>query len=208
LVIECQGEKLAAQGLHLGTEIATRAKTLFPKKAIVLIGTSTLIQLPTVLGEILETNGHFRSVLLVGHSNADSLQLSTDDEGFYPWAVVAQWLAPFQPEFLFFAACRAGQSFPVRELFSAIPSLRQVYASPVALYRDQADPLPTLILQLLANRKIDVTAFRILQGANYLGSGGIIYRWTRADFRPGKLLQNVAYSFGAEVLSALHQRRA
>jgi len=75
---------------------------------------------------------------------------------------------------LVLAACRAGRSTGTRYLFEEIPSLREIYASPVAFFSDQAHPFAGLLAALLKNRKVDELWFRALQTAGYLVQDALV----------------------------------
>src|ERR1700683_5497129 len=139
LIIESDSRKLAADGLNLGSAFGQLAKTIFPGKNIAVVQTSTEQKLGEDLAEVFQKFGRFRSILLVGHSNETGLVLTGD--GLRGWPVVGNWLKVFEPEFCFLAACRAGRTAAVRELFKQIKTLRHIYASPAALYRNQTPPL-------------------------------------------------------------------
>ncbi len=184
LIIECDSRKLTADGLNLGSAFGQLAKTVFPGKNIAVVQTSTEQQLQEDLAEVFQKFGRFRSILLVGHSNETGLVLTGD--GLRSWDVVGNWLKVFDPEFCFLAACRAGNSGAVRNLFKPVPSLRQIYASPSALYKNQVTPLALLIGMLLKDGRIDEDQSGALRLANYALTGGQLYRWRRADTGPGE----------------------
>jgi hypothetical protein len=186
LVIECDSARLASQGLHLGTAFGQVVKKLFPKKRIAVVRTFTEDKLREDLAKVFEEYGRFRSIVIVGHSNSDGLMLTA--EGCRPWTTVGQWLKIFEPEFLFLAACEAGQSAAVRHVFGSVNSLRQVYASPVTLYKIHTAPLGVLIYMLLANGKINPEQSRALRLVHYIVSGGQLYRWRRNEIGPGQEL--------------------
>jgi hypothetical protein len=153
------------------------------------------LQLKEDLAEVFREYGRFRSTLIVGHSNEAGLVLTAD--GLRSWAVVGSWLRSFEPEFCFLAACRAGKSEAVRNLLKPMRTLRQIYASPTALYKNQLPPLALLIGTLLKDGRIDEDQSGALRLANYLLTGGQLYRWRRADAGPGeevkaRLLDSVA----------------
>jgi hypothetical protein len=56
---------------------------------------------------------------------------------------------------LFLGSLPGGKSEAARELFKPITTLRQIYASPVVLYKNQTPPLAVLIWMLLRDGKID-----------------------------------------------------
>jgi len=195
LIIECDSRKLASDGLDLGSAFGQAAKTLFPGKRIAVVQTSSEQKLKEDFADVFREYGKFRSILLVGHSNEAGLMLTAD--GHRTWAAVGNWLQSFEPEFCFLAACRAGRSEAVRNLFKPVRTLRQIYASPAALYKNQVSPLALLIGMLLKGGRIDEDQSGALRLANYVLTGGQIYRWKRVDTGAGeevraRLLDTVA----------------
>jgi hypothetical protein len=179
LVIECDSRNLAVDGLNLGSPFGQLVKNLFPDKRIAIVQTSSEEQLKEDLASVFKKYGRVRSILLVGHSNETGLRLTGD--GLRSWSAVGNWLQIFEPEFCFLAACRAGQSQAVRELFRPIKTLRQIYASPAVLYKNQLPPLAVIIGMLLKDGKIDEDQSGALRFVNYILSGGQLYRWKRAE---------------------------
>jgi hypothetical protein len=184
LIIECDSRKLAFDGLNLGSAFGKLAKTIFPGKNIAVVQTSTEQKLSEDLANVFQKFGRFRSILLVGHSNEAGLALTGD--GLRSWEVVGNWLKVFDPEFCFLAACRAGKATAVRELFKQIKTLRHIYSSPAALYRNQTPPLALIIGMLLKDGRIDEDLAQALRLINYPLTGGQLYRSRRADTGPGE----------------------
>jgi len=184
LVLECQEQKLAGQALDFGSKTVPFLKALFPTKLLVLVPTSSLSELGPSLAELSAKYGRFRSVLIVGHSNAVGLQLTNDQ--FCSWQAVGQWVTKFEPKFLFLAACEAGRSEAVRSLFAPIPSLQEVYTSPIKFYAGQSAPLVGLITLALKDRKIDSDASSFMRTLNYAMTGGQIFRWRREEVGKGE----------------------
>lgn len=195
LIIECDSRKLAADGLNLGSAFGQLATTLFPEKRIAIVQTTSEGKLKEDLADVFIEHGRVRSILIVGHSNEVGLVLTAD--GPRRWSVVGNWLQKFEPEFCFLAACQAGKSEAVRDLFEPIKTLRQIYASPTALYTNQTPPLAFLIAMLLKTGRIDEDLSGALRLVNYVLTGGQLYRWKRAETGPGeeiraRLLDGVA----------------
>jgi hypothetical protein len=186
LIIECDSRELASQGMHLGTGFSQIVRPLFPKKHIAIVRTSTEAKLQEDLAHVFREFGRFRTILIVGHSNPQELMLTS--EGCRSWAAVGQWIKIFEPEFLFLAACEAGQSEAVRAVFDTVASLRQIYASPVSLYKIHTAPLGVLIFMLLWNGNIDPEQSQALRLVHYVLSGGQLYRWRRSEAGPGQEL--------------------
>ena len=138
LIIECDSRKLATDGLDLGSAFGKIISTLFPEKRIAIVHTTSEEKLKEDLADVFKEHGRVRSILIVGHSNEVGLVLTAD--GLRGWGVVGNWLYRFEPEFCFLAACQAGKSEAIRNLFEPIKTLRQIYASPTALYKNQEFP--------------------------------------------------------------------
>lgn len=203
LIIECDSQTLAADGINLGTAFARLANTdvanaLLRNKRIVLVKTSTEDKLKQDLADTLEEYGRFRSILVVGHSNAVELQLTSNDR--YRWSAVGNWLQKFEPEFLFLAACEAGRSEAVRDVFEPIKTLRQIYASPAPLHKNQASPLAVLIGMLLIQGRIDEDQSGALRLANYVLTGGQLFRWRRGETGLGEEVKARAWDAVASLL--------
>lgn len=184
LIIECDSQRLAADGLNLGSPYWQLVSTLFPQKRIAIVRTSSEKKLNEDLGEAFEKYGCIRSILILGHSNEAGLVLTAD--GLRSWPVVGNWLQRFEPEFCFLAACKAGKSEAVRGLFGPIETLRQIYASPAVLYKNQLSPLAVLIYMLLKDGRIDEDQSGALRLTNYVLTGGQLYRWKRAETGPAE----------------------
>ena len=184
LVLECQEEKLSGQALNFGSQAVGALKVMYPKKRIALVPTSAYCDLGVSLAEVLAKYGRFRSILVVGHSSAVGIQLTNDQ--FCTWGSAGLWLAKFEPEILFFAACEAGRSDAIRSVFGAVATLREVYASPVRLYAQQSTPLAALICLALRDRRIDPGASAAVRGLNFAMTGGQIFRWRRGEIGEGQ----------------------
>jgi hypothetical protein len=184
LIVECNSEKLAAGGLGLGSDFGQLAKALFPEKRIAVVQTASEQKLTEDMAGAFRDLGRVRSILIVGHSNESGLVLTAD--GLRSWKIVGNWLQKFEPEFCFLAACRAGKSESVRQLFDSIKTLRQIYASPAALYKNQTPPLAVLISMLLKYGRIDENQSGVVRIANYVLTGGQLFRWKRSETGPGE----------------------
>lgn len=199
LVVECQTEKLNQQGLGLGFQVFTIARKSFPQKNIEFVGTSSISDLVQSFGHLSDRYEQFRVILMVGHSNSLGLNLTGDK--FCEWSVVGNWLAPFKPKILLLAACQAGRFEAAGKLFTAIKSLRELYASPVSLYRDQSDPLVALIVALLQSRRLEDSEVKFLQVFNYLKTEGLIFRWQRTETWVGRELDGLAWNLASSLLN-------
>ena len=188
LIIECESQKLARQGMHLGTGFGQIIKDWLPDKKVAVVPTSTERQMGEDLAKAFAKHGRFRSVLIVGHSDAEFLNMTSD--GPRPWATVGKWIKIFEPEFLFLAACEAGQSEAVRTVFDSVgKSLRQIYASPVPLHKIHTAPMGVLIFMLMTQGKISPDQSQALRAVQYMLHGGQLYLWRQGETGPGEELR-------------------
>jgi hypothetical protein len=188
LIIECDSQRLVRQGMHLGTGFGHIVKTLFPNKRIAIVQTSTEKKMAEDLAKLYEDYGRFRTILIVGHSDAEELEMTAD--GSRPWATVGAWINKFEPESLFLAACEAGRSESVRTLFESVgKSLREIYACPVPLHKIHTAPMAVLIYMRLTQRSIDPQISQALRVVHYGLAGGQLFRWLRKETGPGRGLE-------------------
>lgn len=189
LIIECDSANLGADRLNLGSLFYRMlnheiAKLFLAKKTVVLLKTSSKSRLDEEFAEVLQRYGRFRAVLIVGHSNSTGIRVASDDR--FEWGALGKWLAPFRPEMIFLAACEAGQSVAVRNLFEPLKeTLRDVFACPVKLYPTQAAAFAVLIAGLLWTGEINENESIAAQFVNYIGTGGQIYHWRYGETGPG-----------------------
>lgn len=104
LILECDSATLVRDRLNLGSVLAGLithpvANLLRPDKRITLIRTSTKDRLLQELTDPLAKHGRFRAILLVGHSNATGLQLTSDV--FCDWRTWANGCSPSSPSSYF-----------------------------------------------------------------------------------------------------------
>ena len=190
LIVECDSANLAADGLNLGTAYDwllahPLLSPILPKKTVTLVKTSTAHELREEFARAFEEHGRSRAILIVGHSNDAGLQLASDL--FCDWRTVGAWLRPFEPQFVVLAACEAGKSGAVRQLFEPMKrTLQDVYASPVKLYAPQAAALAVLIGMRLWYKEIGDKHSLALRVVNYIGTGGQLYRWKRNETGQGQ----------------------
>jgi hypothetical protein len=188
LIIECDSANLAADRLNLGSAFYQFlnhdiAKLFLAKKSIVLLKTSTKRSLNEQFAALLEQHGRFRAVLIIGHSNSEGIQVASDE--WFEWRVLGNWLEPFRLEIIFLAACEAGKSMAVRDLFQPLrETLLQIYASPVKLYGPQAASFAVLIARLLWTGEIDENESITARLVTYMSTGGQVYRWSYDETGP------------------------
>jgi hypothetical protein len=187
LIIECNSEGLARDAMNLGTLFGKIMSVGLQGKRIALVQTSAIAKVKDQLDAAFASFGTFRSILIVGHSDATALDLAKD--GSAAWGDVGRLLKRFRPKHLFLAACEAGRSEAVREIFESVDALEEIYASPVPLLKIHTAPMAVLIWMLLTKGKLTAEESAGLRIASFITWGVQTYCWRWDEFGPGKELE-------------------
>jgi hypothetical protein len=143
-------------------------------------------------------------VAIVAHSNVSGVALTAD--GAVSWEVLSRWLLPFSPEVVILIACEAGRWVAAQALFEGIPTLKEVYGSPVLINDLQAVAIKLFVPYLLSGKRLTVEGLRMGQFVNFLLTRGIVLRRTRRDFRKPGVLEGLAWTAGEGLLKAALER--
>lgn len=204
LILECDPEKLPAEPTSFGEALESVAKGFFPRGRTIRVPAKTQPQLLADLGRLKTEVGNFQMVAIVAHSNVSEVSLTGDSA--VSWMALGQWLAPFSPRIMVLVACEAGRWVASGSLFEGIPTLKELYASPVLVNDHQAACIKLLIPYFLSGRRLKDEDLRAGQIVNFLLTRGIVLRRTRRDFRTPGVLEGAAWTIGEEVLKAALRR--
>jgi len=180
LILECDTAKLARQALSMADEIAASTTPFAPGALVTVTKSHTEQDLLQTFSRLAETNSRFRVVVVVGHSNEFGLQLASDRH--VSWSALAKWLEPFEPRQIVLVACKAEQMGPAQSLFDGIPTLCDLYASPIVTTKQHVQAIRALVPYLLNVKLPDPELIMLGQLVNFLITRGAIFRWRRADF--------------------------
>jgi hypothetical protein len=136
-----------------------------------------------------ERYSSIKVIVVIGHSNAWSLRISTANNTILDWPVVASWFEKFKPQHLVFAACNAGQYPAKSAFFEKLKSLKAMFASPVMISRLQVEIIKILVPYLVLAKTIDSDAIKLGQWLAFLRDKTIILYCTRQDSDWNKLIQ-------------------
>lgn len=200
LVIECDSPTLDKQGLAIGTRAVQLLNPLFPAKNIQLLRTSADDRVAGEFASIIERHNRFKTVLLVGHSNPQGLQLAA--ETFVQWPVLAKWLAPFEPKSILLAACGGARFEGAKALFEGLKTLRDLYGSPIELTVQQTTPLALATMTLLTGNRLPKDLNGLIQAANFIVTRGLFYHWSRDEVLNKQNIQAVVWTQFADILKA------
>lgn len=190
LILECDASRLAGEGMAMGNEINSIAKVLpIKNRNLELALVNSQDDLLEVFADYAERYSSIKVIVVIGHSNAWSLRISTVNNTILDWPVVASWFEKFKPQHLVFAACNAGQYPAKSAFFERLKSLKSMFASPVKISRLQADIIKILIPYLLLTKTIDPDAIKLGQWLAFLRDKTIILYCTRRDSDWNKLIQ-------------------
>jgi len=204
LILECDPEKLPAAPTSFGEALESVVKGFVPRGRTIRVLAKTQPQLLADLGRLKIEVSHFQMVAIVAHSNVSGVSLTRDS--VVSWTALGQWLAPFFPRIVVLVACEAGRWIAAKPLFEGVPTLKELYASPVLVNDQQAACIRLLIPYLLSGHRLKNKDLRGAQIVNLLLTRGIVLRRTRRDFRQPGVLDGAAWTIGEELLkAALHR---
>lgn len=181
LILECDSEKLAQQSLSIAGELYTLVRAIVPRADTRLVQTTSQEDLLKQLGSCKQEHDSFNLVVVIGHSNHTGLRLTANIG--VSWKSFAQWVGPFAPKQMVLLACKAGQMLPAGSLFDGITSLKEVYASPTYISKEQCKLVVLMILYLLSVKSGDEETLRLFQTLNFMLTLGVVFRWTRKEYK-------------------------
>ncbi|MBI4591000.1 MAG: hypothetical protein HY725_19410 [Candidatus Rokubacteria bacterium] len=201
MILECDPATLIAQSSSVAARLENIVETFIPKARVFRVGATALASLGLGLARCAEACSRCDVIVIVGHSNISELKLTADD--VVTWDALARWLEPLRPTRIVLVACEAGRWLAAGPLFKGIPTLKEVYGSPVLVTERQAAAINALVLYLLSGRRLKVGDLKIAQAVNFLITRGILIRRTRADPRRPAFIESAAWTIGEEALKAL-----
>jgi len=166
-----------------------------------LLRTSAKDQLAADFGAITERHSRFRTLLVVGHSNEQGLQLA--DGVFAEWAIVAKWLAPFEPKNILLAACHGARFEGAKTLFEELRSLQDVYGPPPQLALEQTVPLVLAAMVVQSGKRIPKDLKIAGQLLGFATTRSVIFQWTRQEILKKGNLEGHLWNSFADLLRAI-----
>jgi hypothetical protein len=172
-----------------------------PNVNIAMALTTSQQDLLLKLSGFKEEHVHFDLIVVIAHSNQSGLRLTSD--GNFSWEAFTQWVAPFEPNQMIFAACEAGQLPQAQALFDGIPTLKEIYAPPLKTTKNQVEVVKFLVPYLLIRKSKDTELIRIAQMVNYVLTGGVIFRWTRKEYQTAGFAKAVEWKVFQNLIAKL-----
>lgn len=88
----------------------------------------------------------FAAIVCIGHANEGGMHLSSDDETVADGDVLAEWLAPFDPEQLILLGCHVLNLDFAVSLFNGLENLTDIYGTPTKTHPPSAIDLTVTIV--------------------------------------------------------------
>lgn len=143
---------------------------------------------------LAEARRTFDVIVAIGHSNSGGIKLASD-EPLVAWDVFANYLRPFEPKRLMLVACQAGRWPAAEKLFSRLPKLRRIFASPVNASVGLAQFMIGVVPYLVGVKAPRGKAVSWAQAAAIALTGRQVRQWKRGTDmgnRDGVLLDRLA----------------
>lgn len=179
LIIEGDADKLAADGLSQAEIFAEVARQYLGVEAHVIKATDS----GTLCAGLAATQHlMFDNIVFIGHGNAEGFKLLPGDAGFVRWPVLPKYIEALRPHRLLFIACKSGRTPTARDLFDGLPTLQDIFASPINMNRSQAGGVTLVALvSVVSGRQIDSTVLLGLRAAHALVTRGLLFHYTRDE---------------------------
>lgn len=196
LIVQCDTNKLRASGLAGAGSLATATASLLDGVAPVdLVEATTSADLEAQLGA--RRKRLYTTVVVIGHSNEDVIRVGSDKTLY--WPELPALLKGFKPRSIVIVGCKAGSNVNASQFFAQIPSVKDVYASPVNARAVMLRALAPLLPVLATATKKDDEAIALMRFGTFLATDEALFRYERKDWeRWGE--EHVA---GVEMMDAL-----
>lgn len=180
LILECDAEELDRQGLNIGSAVHEKILKWLPGLITsYLIRATSPDSLREEMQRCKEQHEFFDFILVVGHSSPRGIRLTPGNS--VSWDVFSIWIETFEPKRLFLAACEAGQWLSAKSIFERVSKLKEIYASPVLMSKQQATGLMLLLFYFLAIKYPKNDLIQMIQSITLFRTGGLIYKWKRDE---------------------------
>ena len=180
LILECDSAKLAQQGLAFGDLLHESIGQGFRKIPITVLKVFDLEKLLEDLADLYRTGQKYRTVILIGHSNRKGLQIAEDM--FLDWKAVANFFPLFEPNRIIALACEAGRWQPCAAIFGSLPTLKEIFASPLPADKSQAAIVVGKTIHVLGLSREDTRLNNLMQIVNFALTGNVMIHHTRKEF--------------------------
>lgn len=179
LILHLDVEKLRADSLHLGSEAAIAAGFSGVGLAadVAVVEGRDAPDLQRNLAALAERKRVFDVVVAIGHANAEGIVVAA--RTFVPWATFAAYLKPFEPRRLVLVACQAGRWPAANVLFTKLPKLRRIFASPVDASKDLANFMLLVVPYVVGVKAPTGTAVACAQAVAVALTGRQVREWRR-----------------------------
>lgn len=178
LIVQCDTHKLCDDGLAMADSLAEWAKLSLADRATVdLVKATTSADLRARLDALA---GPYTTLVVIAHSNEDVIRIGSDE--VLDWPAFPPLVARFRPRSVVIVGCRAGSTATASQFFCRIPSVKDVYASPVNARKVMLDALHFILPILAAARRQDAPAISWLRALNFVVTDEVLFRYSREEW--------------------------
>jgi hypothetical protein len=202
LVVECDTDKLAADGISIARDLKKTVEALCLDIPVRFVEARTQDVLLRDLAALAVQSFKPTHVVFVGHMSKLGIRMARDLR--VDWPNVPAWLEPFQPERVVVVGCEGGGRWlPSKSLFDGLPTLKEIYGSPVPHTEAQAKVVLGLVPYLLTAKRVKEDYIRFGQYLNFLLTGGILFWQRRRDFHGADPWAAAGWTLGEEIVKSL-----
>lgn len=201
LIVECCSKELSRQSLSVGSSIYNFLTPFFSENPIELIETNSEKQLLGIFEKLASTNKKFDNIIIIGHSNENGLNITSDR--FINWDGAAEWFKLLNPKRIFLMACRASRLLPRSAIFDGVPTLEEIYGSPVPIGKPQIPFIVGIIWRILSADEVDPEYICIAQVANLIFTKKLMWKYTREGFESDSFFGDVLQLVGEPLLEEI-----
>lgn len=175
-------DKLRRDGLHLeyAANLASTLSATGFDAQVEIIDARETSDLAYRLGKLAEADRVFDVVIAIGHSNADGIVVAANMPAA-SWTTFASYLKPFEPRRLVLVACEAGRWPSADVLFTKLPKLRRIFASPVNTSKALATFMLAVVPYVVGVKAPRRQTITWTQTAAIAITGGQFREWKRDD---------------------------
>ncbi|HNC95661.1 MAG TPA: hypothetical protein PKW90_06025, partial [Myxococcota bacterium] len=118
--------------------------------------------------------------VVIAHSNEDVIRVGSDKT--LDWPDFPALVKRFRPRSIVIVGCKAGSTATASQFFHRIPSVRDVYASPVNARKVMLDALHFILPILAVARRRDAEAVGWVRALNFVITDEALFRYSREEW--------------------------
>lgn len=179
LIVHFDADKLRRDGLHLQrtASLAGALAALGFNASVECIDVRDRADIDMLVSNFTRAGRCFDVVVAIGHSNAEEIVVAPDVA--LTWEAFARCMKPVRPKRLLLIACEAGRWPAADTLFTKLPTLRRIYASPVRASKELGAFMLAVSPYLVGVKVPRPGVVSFAQAVALALSGGQVREWKR-----------------------------